>query len=428
MTFFLTNGETSKQFNRRLVLDQIRQRSDLSRSDLVRLTGLSKATVSAIVAELMETGLVQETGYQGAAGMGTVAAGNGVGRPRISLSLVPDANFALGAELTAEECRVVLTNLSAEPVKRLVRPIETSDLAVGTLLQILAACVNEVTAAVDPARILALGVCIPGIVDAAAGLVTLSVVLPWQNVALAQELRQRFPFPVAVFSRGSAATWGERWYGAGREVDNLLYVRVGASIVGGLVLHGQPYLGHTYGAGELGHVTVQPNGALCRCGNHGCLATVATTDALLSRVRQLLRTAPENALWATMQHNFDQLTLTDVVTAAEQQNPLAQQALAEIGQWLGVALASALNLLNLEMIIVGGPMALAGESLLTPLQKELTQRALPTHFANLAVVSSLLKENAPAVGAASLVLHELLSPHQQTIKPALLHRQAAALL
>ncbi len=412
MTFSLTNVDNGKQpnrYNRRLVLDHIRQRTDLSRSDLVRLTGLSKATVSAIVAELIENGLVQETGNQNTT----------VGRPRISLSLVPDANFALGAEVTTEECRVVLTNLHAEPIKRMARPIGTSDLSVNALLEILQECVTTVTAEVNPARILALGVCIPGIVDSAAGVVTLSVILPWKNVALAQELRQRFPFPVAVFSRGNAATWGERWYGAGRDVDNLLYVRVGTGIVSGLVLHGQPYLGRNYGAGELGHMTVQPDGVLCRCGNRGCLATVATADALLNRVRQLLRHDTENALWATMHHNFDQLTLTDVVAAAHAENAIAQQALAEIGQWLGVALASTINLLNLEMIIIGGPMALAGDHLLTPLQNELAQRALPTHLANLPVIPSLLKEDAPSVGAASLVLSDLFSPIPRVLSPIL---------
>ena len=412
MTFLFTNGDSGKQYNysnRRLVLDQIRQHTDLSRSDLVRLTGLSKATVSAIVSELIESGLVAETGNQNRT----------VGRPRISLSLVPDANYALGAEVTTDECRVVLTNLHAEPLKHMARPIGTTDLSVNALLDILEECVNTVTADVDPARILALGVCVPGIVDSAAGVVTLSVILPWKNVPLAQELRQRFAFPIAVFSRGNAATWGERWYGAGRDVDNLLYVRVGTGIVSGLVLHGQPYLGRNYGAGELGHLTVQPDGVLCRCGNRGCLATVATADALLNRVRQLLRNDADNALWATMHHNFDQLTLTTVVDAAHANNAIVQQAFAEIGQWLGIALASVINLLNLEMIVVGGPLALAGEHLLIPLQNELAQRALPTHLANLPVKVSLLKEDAPAVGAASLVLRDLFAPIPRAPAPVL---------
>ncbi len=400
MTTWVARPESGKELNRRLILDQIRRNAQISRSDLVRLTGLSKATVSSIVAELMEAGLVEEVGNQNPP----------VGRPRILLSLVANANFTLGAELTDEECRVVLTNLHAEPIRRVYRAVGSNDLSPDRLIPVLEACVAEAIQGVDPACILALGVCVPGIVDPSSGTVTLSVMLPWRDVPLGVELNSRFPFPVAVFSRGTAATWGERWYGVGKDVSNLLYVRVGSGIVAGLVINGQPYLGRNFGAGELGHFTVQPDGALCRCGNRGCLATVATTGVLLSRVRQLLREMPDAAMSRVMQENFDHLKLEDVVAAAKAGAPAALQAFAEVGRWLGIALGSTVNLLNLDMVVIGGPMALAGDYLLQPLRQELHQRALPTHLAQMSLVASMLKEDAPAVGAASLVLHELFSP------------------
>lgn len=391
----------TKELNRRLILEQIRRREPISRSDIVDATGLSKAAVSSIVAELMETGLVEEIGSQSTA----------IGRPRILLSLVPHAAYTVGAELTNQECRVILTNLRAEPVARFVQPVTSTDLSVEVLLDILQSAVQRVTAGVDPEQILALGLCIPGIVDPAAGQVAFSVLLPWRNVALGQAAAQRFPYPVAVFSRGNAATWGERWYGAGQTAVNMLYVRVGTGIVGGLVINGQPYLGQGFGAGELGHITVQPDGALCRCGNQGCLATVATVDALLSRVSRLLRDNRDNPLWARAHHDLNSLTLEDIVWAVEAENPVALQALAESGRWLAIAVASAVNLLNLDMVIVGGPLEQAGEKLLGPLRAELSQRALPTHLARVEVVPSALKEDAPSIGAASLVLHELMSPN-----------------
>lgn len=413
MNFLLSRPETSKEFNRRLVLNQIRQHGGIARSDIVRLTGLSKATVSAIVAELIETGLVVENGNQNSP----------VGRPRIALALVPDANFAVGAELTDEECRIVLVNLHAEPVRRVSRPVVTADLTVASLLPLLEACVAEATAGIDQSRILALGVCIPGIVNSPQGVVTYSVIVPWQNVALGEALSTCFTYPVAVFSRGTAATWGERWYGAGKAAENLLYIRIGSGIVGGLVLHGQPYLGHHFGAGELGHVMVDPDGLRCRCGNRGCLATVATTGALLNRVRHLLHIVPSDtpadALRWKVQHQPDCLTLADVVAAADTGNRVAIQAFAEVGRWVSIAAAAAVNLLNLEMLIVGGPLASAGDHLLQPLRAELAQRTLPIHLAQLLVVASLLKEDAPAIGAASLVLHEFMSPLQPAITPAL---------
>ena len=397
----LQRHDHTKELNRRLILEQIRRREPISRSDIVDATGLSKAAVSSIVAELIETGLVEEIGSQSTA----------IGRPRILLSLVPHAAYTVGAELTNQECRVILTNLRAEPVARWVQPVNSADLSVESLLDTLQSCVQQVVAGIDPEQILALGLCVPGIVDPATGQVAFSVLLPWRNVALGEAAAQRFPYPVAVFSRGNAATWGERWYGAGQTAANMLYVRVGTGIVGGLVINGQPYLGQGFGAGELGHVTVQPDGALCRCGNQGCLATVATVDALLSRVSQLLREDRENPLWLRVHHDLTALTLEDIVWAAEAANPVVVQALAETGRWLAIAVASAVNLLNLDMVIIGGPLEQVGDRLLEPLRTELSQRALPTHLTRVKVVPSALKEDAPSIGAASLVLHELMSPN-----------------
>lgn len=390
----------TKELNRKLILEQIRAKDDISRREIVDATGLSKAAVSTIVAELIEAGLVEETGSQSSP----------IGRPRIQLSLVPQAGLALGAELTDRECRVVLTDLRATPLRRVLHPVPGHDLSVDALLAILQAAVAEVTQGVEMTKIWGMGLTLPAVVDPSTGTVLLSVILPWQNEALAEALERRFPYPVAVFSRGSAATWGERWYGAGQHAQNMLYVRVGKGLVAGLVINGQPYLGQGFGAGELGHMTVQPDGALCRCGNRGCLATVATTDALLNRIRQLLREQPDNPLWGAVSYHLESLRLADVLDAVAAGNELALQALHEIAAWLSIALAAAINLLNLDMIIIGGPLLAAGDALLQPLHANLYQRALPTHLARVQVVASTLREDAPSVGAAGLILHELMSP------------------
>ncbi|MCB0100174.1 MAG: ROK family protein, partial [Caldilineaceae bacterium] len=225
----------------------------------------SKAAVSSLVAEMLEQGLVQETGSQSTT----------IGRPRITLELHTEARLALGAELTDHECRVILTDLRASPLKEVTHPIRTSERTLEYMLDFLQACVTELLANVEQQKIIGMGLTIPAVVDPSTSTVLLSVLLPWRDVQLGAELERRFSFPVALFSRGNAATWGERWYGAGQDAYNLLYVRVGNGIVAGLVINGHPYLGQGFGAGELGHITVQPNGALCRCGNRGCLATVA---------------------------------------------------------------------------------------------------------------------------------------------------------
>ncbi|MGQ9555169.1 MAG: ROK family protein [Anaerolineae bacterium] len=387
--------------SRRLVFEQIRQRGTTSRAEIVSATGLSKATVSSIVAELLAAGLVQETGIVSAA----------IGRPRVLLEMVPDAFLALGGELSDDECRVVLTNVRAEPLARATHHV--SDSSADALLQVLDEAVHEVIRGVDASCILGLGVAIPGIVHPPSGLVSYSVIINWENVPLGEKLAQRFPWRrVGVFSRGHAATWGEYRHGAGQGVSNLAYVRAGTGIGLGLVLNGSLYVGDIYGAGGIGHTTVQPDGELCRCGNRGCLETVASTGALLRLARKLLSENCENPLWRDLQGDLDGLSFQMLTAAAHQGNPLAIQTLAAGGRWLGLAISTVVNLLTPEMIIFGGPLAQAGDFVLNALRGELLQRSVQSNVSRVKVVPSALKEDAPAVGAASLVMHELTAPLQ----------------
>jgi predicted NBD/HSP70 family sugar kinase len=413
MGLHLLAGESIREHNRRLVLEQISSRREVSRQEMVDSTGLSKAAVSSIVAELIELGLVHETGRQA----------NSIGRPRVSLAFIPNARWLVGAEIDRQECRAILTNLYAETMRSAVQPVRSKTFAVDALLDVVQACVAEVTRGIAADKVLGLGICVPGMVDPLAGTVVTSVVLPWYNVALAPQLAGRFPYPVALFSRGGAATWGERWYGAGRAVENLLYVRVGSGVVGGLVIDGQPYWGRHFGAGELGHMTVQADGELCHCGNRGCLATVAAVDAMIARGRQMLRTELENPLWPALAYDLDRLTLNHLVRAADAGNPLALHAFAEVAHWLALAISAAIHLLDLEMVVIGGPIVQAGSHLFTPLRAELAKRTMPTHLRHVQVAPSALNEDAPAIGAASLVLHELISARRMT--PAMTSSMAA---
>jgi predicted NBD/HSP70 family sugar kinase len=392
--------DNAKELTRRAVFAQIRQQPAISRTEIAIRTGLSKASVSAIIGELVTAGLVKESGSENSL----------IGRPRVLLRLVDDARMALGVELTLEECRVVVVDLRAKPLGLIQRPV--TDISLPGLMQVLEGCIRELTAAIDPARIVGLGVSVPGLVHPPTGIVTHAVLFGWHDVPLGQELMRLFPWNVAVFSRGNAGLWGEHWHGAGKGDQNILYLRVGSGIGGGLLLNGRPYLGQDFAAGEFGHVTVEPEGMTCLCGNRGCLATVASAPALLDRVRQLLAApaASSNSLWELLDGDLRRLTLKVVLEAAHQANPIAIQALAEVGRWLGIAIGSVVNLLNLDKVIVGGPVADAQEHLFEPLRAELAQRTEATHFRRAQVVAAELRDNSAVIGAASLMLHELTDP------------------
>ena len=379
-------------------------RRSVSRQEIVDTTGLSKAAVSEIVADLMANGLVHETGRQSSA----------VGRPRVTLSFIPDARYLVGAEINNHECRAVLTNLHAEPLHTVTCSVGQEGLTPPVLSQVLAQSVNRLVQGVPAEKLMGLGVAVPGVIDPTTNTVLTSVILPWHHVAFGDLLRSQLPYPTLLFSRGSAATWGERWYGIGRSMDNMLYVRVGSGVVAGLVVEGRPYWGPRFGAGELGHVTVQPDGELCRCGNRGCLATVATVEALLLRVRRRLREEMADPLWAQIDHHIEQLDFPTLVAAAEAGNVTARWGIGEAARWLAIAISSAIHLLDLQVVVIGGPILQAGPHFFEPLRAELAQRTMPTHFHALQLVPSQLSENGPAIGAASLMLHQLISARQRT--------------
>lgn len=389
--------DNKTELSRRAVFGQPRQQPTVTRTEIVAATGLSKALVLAIVAELMTAGLVEETGIENRA----------FGRPRVLLQLVDAARLALGAEVTADECRVVLTDLRAKPL-RIVQQ-EAVDSSLSGLVATLEQCVSEATAGIDKHLILGMGVAVPGIVHQPSGTVAHAVLVDWHDVPLGQELAGRFARKVSVFSRGNARLWGEYWYGAGKGEQKQLDVRLSAGIGGGLVLNGHTFLRRDYAAGEFGHFTVQPNGLPCLCGNRGCLVTVASLVALLNRIRQIMVEPAHqtSGVWSFLDGDLRRLNLPIALEAAKAGDPARLQALNEVGRWLGVALGSAVDLLNLDKVIVGGPLAEAGEALFGPLRQELSQRSETTHLRRARIVESGLGENAAANGAASLMLPEL---------------------
>ena len=410
--------QTGKDQNLREVLEQIHQHDAVSRTEIVGATGLSKATVSALVGELIMRGLVEPIGSQNTA----------MGRPRELLRLIDDAGIALGVELNDVECRVVLTNLRARLVRCVIKVVE--DTSVAALLALMDASVREAIEGIDPSRILGMGVCVPGLVDTPSGTVIQAVLLGWTDVALGAMLAERYTWPLEVFSRGNAGIWGEHRYGSGTGHQNILYVRVGGGIGSGLMINGRPYPGTDFVGGEIGHVAVCRNGVRCLCGKFGCLATVATTGAILDHVRRLLVDPQHQAddLWKIAGNDPRTLDFPMVLAAAERGNTLATQAIGEAGRWLGFCLASIVTLLNLDMVIMDGPLIQAGDAVWHPLRHEFARYCAEPNLERVEIVPSMLKENAPAIGAASLILHEQIVPREhatmwQHTEPPPLHKR-----
>jgi glucokinase-like ROK family protein len=385
--------ELLKELNRARALEILLQERVISRPELARRTGLSRATVALLADDLRAAGLVIERGL----------GDSGGGRPPVMLEFNPQAALALGARLRDHAWGLVLTDLDGQVMRRADVPLVglTPESAILALQQ----GVSTLIAGVDASRLLpAIGLGTPGLVDMASGVIRTAVDVGWFDVPFGAMAQAALGMPVYVANRSRVGALAELWIGRAEKVQNLIYVAIGTGIAAGVVIHGQLYWGANSSAGELGHITILPDGPLCGCGNRGCLQALASGPAIANRARAQLRFAPGSHLLALVDGHPERIVAETVFAAAEQGDALALQVVEETGRYLGIAVATLINLLNPEWIVLGGPVGQRGHVLLDPLRAEVQQRAMAYPLSAVHITASTLGPDAGAVGAAVLVL------------------------
>lgn len=389
-----------KEINQLRILNLLRFNPGISRVELASQTGLGKATVSTVVSELITEGMVYEDGTGRQAGP--------AGRRPIRLRLNGEYQLAIGAELTGSECIAVLTDLYAAPLRFVRYPVP--DTSVETCLGVLANAVCELMAEEDVARLLGVGVGLPGPVDAARRSVIQAENIGWVNIPLAALLEERIARPVTAIKRTNAGALGEHWYGAGKNHHNMAYISVGLGIGSGLILNGVLYEGANGSAGEIGHLTIEPRGRRCKCGKVGCLETVASSPAMAQRARQRLGQGSRPGLLAAWTNDrFELITGRLVIEAARRGDPLAVEVVQEAGRYLGIAVAHTVNLFNPSLVVIGGDVLELGDLFIDPVRETMTGQAFSIPLGCVQIVPSELGYRAAAVGAATVVIDRFFS-------------------
>lgn len=367
------------------VLQALYESVHTSRPELVRTTGLSRATVSALVADLIAVGLVREDDGGGD------AEARRTGRPAQSLSLNASAGYAIGTDIGHQHVRVALCDLFGTPIwdtavaKDVDRaPAETLDLAAELIQRAMAD--RDITAN----RVLGIGIGIASPVEKATGALGAEGIMPgWIDVRPGAELERRTGLPAALTNDANAGALAERLYGAARNAQDMVYIRLSAGIGAGIVADGRLLLGANGLAGEIGHLPSVEGGRICRCGNRGCLETVASPVA----VAQLLERS-----WGEPVHPGDLPALL------AQGNRGARRAIEDAGEAVGRAAAALITLFNPELVVIGGDLAVAGEVLFEPIRRIIRHYALPSVSHDVAVVPGELGDRAAVRGAAGIVL------------------------
>jgi predicted NBD/HSP70 family sugar kinase len=381
----------------RLLLNLLWTEREISRAELSRRTGLSRSTISAIVNELLSTGLVREA-YAG------VSTG---GRRPIMLEFQDQASSIVGIELGATHISCVLTDLRCAVKARWATSLPVRDEPELALEQMVSGVHSVLKAGgVEPSRLLGIGVAVPSPVDSKRPGELLPLIVPkWRGYNIGAQLDKSFARPVFIDNDANLGALAELWWVAGPEVKNLAYIKVATGIGAGLIIDGRIFRGSAGVAGEIGHTAIDSSGARCTCGLNGCLTTFIGTQFLLARAADYARASgsPRPA----------PKTLDELVTAALAGEPNAVELIRYTGQRLAIGVANMLNLLNPDTVVLGGGITRAGDLLVGAVRETVGKMSLAESISHADIRVSALDEWGIAVGAATLVLESALQTPAQ---------------
>jgi glucokinase len=253
-------------------------------------------------------------------------------------------------------------------------------------------------------KIAGIGIGVPGIISAKEGIVRLSPNLAgWEDIPLRARLMESFSYPVYVENDANAYALGEYWFGAGKGTSCMVCITLGTGVGGGIILDGNIWRGADGMAGEVGHITVNPDGPLCPCGNRGCLERYSSATAVIEMAVAAVARGEKTSLKNLKKAGLA-ITPEAVADAAKKGDRVAGRIYSEVGKYLGIAIADLINLLNIECIVIGGGLTGAWDLFIGPLKEEVKARAFKIPAKRCRIVRGKLKDDAGILGAAGLAL------------------------
>lgn len=378
-----------REMNSEQVLRAILREGPLARVDLARHVGLTTAAISNITRELIESSLLCEIG---------TSRGHRVGANSILLDF-PENDIVLGAvHQGVSALRVAVSTLRGRILAR--RVIATPEpyspeWAVTKIGQSLRELLTEQGYSED--KLIATGVGLVGLIDIEQGIVKRAPRMEWENVLFRSMLEEHLTCPVAIENNVRAMALGEVLLGAGQNWPDFAYVYIGTGIGSGLIINGRPYRGSHGGAGEIGHITVDPHGEQCSCGNHGCLETIAAEPSIVrgARLHGIALDAAEGGTKEAVRR---------LAISAQQGDSAARAVIANCGESLGIALSTLVDILNSSRIVLHGAVTQAGDIFFTPVEQCLRRRAFLSKDETVTLSAPTFGDDAGLVGAAAVAL------------------------
>ncbi|MBK7319617.1 ROK family protein [Candidatus Villigracilis affinis] len=350
--------------------------------------GLTRAAVTLIVNDLIENEVIFEAESRAIPS----------GRPPVVLEINPKRGLVAAVDMGATHMNIAIADFSAKIIAEKSLPL---DIRNGPQI-----CMPEVSRSlkellaengISQSQLMAVGIGVPGPVITDAGMVVSPPIMPgWDGYPIRKTLEQELGCAISLNNDAELGALGEWAYGAGRGEKNLAFIKVGSGIGAGLIINQQIYGGTTGSAGEIGHITIDENGPLCTCGNHGCLEAFAGGHAIALQAKKLVESGKRTLLSSIPMEN---LTAQEVAKAARRGDLPAQDIIMRAGTFIGIAIAGLVNLFNPGAVIIGGGVAQSGDLLTTSIRQAVGERSLRASGRGVHITTAMLGRRSSLMGA-----------------------------
>ena len=408
--YWLSDNQNIRNFNKHAAVDLIRfAERGISRTDLAEAMGLTRAAVTTIVNDLINNHIILEMENRSTPS----------GRPPVVLEINAERGIVAAIDMGATHLSVALGDFSARILEEVEVPfrIDTGpEKCINEADRILQELLRKHNYQVSDLN--AVGIGVPGPVVAEYGMVMAPPIMPgWDRFPIRATLETRWGTAVTVNNDAELGALGEWAYGSGRGENNLAFIKVGSGIGAGLIINKQIYTGSTGSAGEIGHLTVDENGPLCTCGNHGCLEAFAGGHAIARQAQELVESGKRTLLSGL---DNGSISARDVMESARRGDLAAQEIIKRAGRFIGTAIAGLINLINPSTVIIGGGVAQAGDLLTAPIRQAVRQRSLRASEHRVKITTAMLGRRSSLIGALvqaiNLAIHDAVEVKHQSIR------------
>lgn len=385
-----SNSKLNKVQNRNTILKMIAQKAPISRIELSKLTGLSKMSLTNIISEFKEEKLVEETGLD------STAKGK---RKPVLLELIDGCLCAIGIHITRNYAEGCLADIKGNIMysKRVdLKPDFDKDWLVDTILDLVRTIKN-----MGDRRIVGVGVSSMGPLDLEKGVILNPTHFNHvENIPIVEEIKKHFDLPVFLCKNTNCAVLAEKYYGVGKGIENFVYIGVSRGVGSGAVVDDRLITGRNGFACEIGHLTINPKGELCACGNRGCLEQYANIVSAVQKAKDRVKNGEKTILKG-------EITFETIINAAIDKDPLPSEILDELCSYLAIGIINLINIFDPQLVVVGNDIAMGGNEIIRRLKEYVGTVPIAFKRNKVDIKMSKFYDKAPLLGGATVVFDKL---------------------